>query len=304
MIITNKKAAPALPGQGVKITIDPMEANDAECLSWIYPGMQVTSDSSGDTGYVTTIDRKGQSFVVVPFGKKFQGSSAYKFMPSDTISFNENKIGNFIWKLDNYDGTQLKDGTSLTIYNSGDVVGNVPAGLNPNNSSANVANYGYLYNGWSRAELLLPTGWRIPNEYDVQDLCTTAGGTAVSYPPYVRAGKIRQTGTTYWLNGTDAQNFKNFNSRGAGNGSVGNSIAATVGQFKNYNLIHFYPLSQSVTGYSGKVKAGWTSGMWVISGSDFSAFYSSNSTGTTTASNAAAYSIRLCRNLEPFSGIS
>jgi uncharacterized protein (TIGR02145 family) len=74
------------------------------------------------------------------------------------------------------------------------------------NNSANTAIYGYLYNWYAVADArgLCPTGWHVPTDAEWTTLTTFLGGESVA------GGKMKTTGTTYWLPNTDANNSSGF----------------------------------------------------------------------------------------------
>jgi hypothetical protein len=72
MSITNTVAAPALRGQGVKVTLD---TDIQTTLDSLVIGQVVTVDADGNTGTVYSIDSFGNSFMVIPIqpDKRFDG---------------------------------------------------------------------------------------------------------------------------------------------------------------------------------------------------------------------------------------
>lgn len=73
--------------------------------------------------------------------------------------------------------------------------------------------YGYLYNWYAATDArnLANTGWHVPSSTELATLDTYLGGGSVS------GGKLKETGTTYWLSpNTGATNESGFNGRGAG----------------------------------------------------------------------------------------
>ncbi len=61
--VTNRVASQALPGEGVKVTLD---ATDSAQLVNFTKGDQCVLTSSGAKGYINTIDVYGNSFTVAP----------------------------------------------------------------------------------------------------------------------------------------------------------------------------------------------------------------------------------------------
>lgn len=75
------------------------------------------------------------------------------------------------------------------------------------NSTANGTVYGKLYNWYAVNDPrgLAPQGWHIPSETEWSNLVTILGGTSVA------GGKMKDTGTTYWLSpNTGATNISGF----------------------------------------------------------------------------------------------
>lgn len=292
--LINTKTSSAYPGSGVIITLDKSDSDAMNYLSWFYPGMEIYSEINDIKGIINTVDRQGHTFTVIPNQPDavFQGSEPYKFKANDEFYFLENKIGNFIWQLNNYDGLELNDGTTIPIAsNSTQWVTDTPIAAYPQYNIANLIDYGILYNAFALESLKVPGGWRVPLQSDMQDLCSTAGNAPViyppvSYPPFVQAGKLRQTGTTYWLSGTGAQNFENFNARGAGNI---NSVGASV-NFKTY-AFYYFTTQKNMAGYISTLSIGAPSVLWLFSGSNFSGFWRSLSKRT-------GASVRLCRDYQ------
>ena len=67
-------------------------------------------------------------------------------------------IGDQCWMKENMRSTRLNDGSIISLgYN----LSNAPYRYNPDNNSANVQKYGYLYN-LDAAKEICPTGWRLP----------------------------------------------------------------------------------------------------------------------------------------------
>ena len=60
--LTNRVAAPALRGQGVKVTVNQAEQSELASLT---EGATVTA-ASGKTGTIYSIDDYGYSFIVIP----------------------------------------------------------------------------------------------------------------------------------------------------------------------------------------------------------------------------------------------
>ena len=105
-------------------------------------------------------------------------------------------------------GTQIWMAEDLrtTIYRNGDLITNVTgntqwsglstgAWCNYNNNIAYECPYGKMYNWYtvSDSRNLCPTGWHVPTDAEWTTLITFLGGTSIA------GGKMRSTGTQYWL---------------------------------------------------------------------------------------------------------
>jgi len=73
-----------------------------------------------------------------------------------------------------------------------------------NKNVANAAKYGYLYT-WQMAKIACPFGWHIPTDAEWTELTTYLEGEAIA------GAKLKEAGTTHWLNpntGTNSSGFK------------------------------------------------------------------------------------------------
>jgi len=84
--VTNRVAAPALKGQGVKVTLDSTDTEDT--LSGITAGDTVTADTSTKTGVVYSVDYEGNSFIVSPLmdNDYFDDTTAGVLAVGDTLT--------------------------------------------------------------------------------------------------------------------------------------------------------------------------------------------------------------------------
>jgi len=117
-------------------------------------------------------------------------------------------------------GTQalMTKNLEVATYRNGDPISQVTdptawAGLTTgawcyyDNSTANGAIYGKLYNWYAVSDLrgLAPVGWHIPTDTEWATLGTSLGGNSVA------GGKLKITGTTYWASpNTGATNETGF----------------------------------------------------------------------------------------------
>ena len=245
MIVTNTITSAAYKGKGVIVTIDPSVQNDRESISWFYPGMQVKSEASGDKGIVAWVDRKGTKFCVMPIqpNKKFEGSASNKLKASDTIYFDENRIGNLIWKLEYLDQTSMGS--------SGDLITEVTTNATWASSYDSYPMFSYPLNDplkksegviYNRRALkdpsFCPPGWRLVRMDDLVDLWNATGtGNITTFGASKFLDNIGQYKATpgspyaFQLPNVGAQNptFKNFNAtpkylRSAGQGYAFNQF--------------------------------------------------------------------------------
>ena len=141
------------------------------------------------------------------------------FTPDNIIDADDNiytllVIGAQTWLLENLKTTKYNDGTPIPTGLSDanwaledGSVGHDGAFSYPNNSSANKAVYGMLYN-WpaiNNAKGIAPAGCHIATEIDWNALIAYLGGSAVT------GGKLKEIGTTHWTTpNTGANNESGF----------------------------------------------------------------------------------------------
>ncbi len=117
-------------------------------------------------------------------------------------------------------GTQewMAENLKSTIYRNGDPIANITnatqwtglttgAWCHYNNSSSNECPYGKLYNWYAVVDPrnVCPTGWHVPTDAEWITLANFLGGEAVA------GGKMKSTGTQYWLSpNTSATNESGF----------------------------------------------------------------------------------------------
>ena len=80
--------------------------------------------------------------------------------------------------------------------------------------------YGKLYNWYAVSDNrgICPTGWHVPSQSDFITLRENLGGASVA------GGKLKLTGTTFWLNpNIDATNESGFSAIGGGTRNSGGS---------------------------------------------------------------------------------
>jgi hypothetical protein len=311
MIVTNTKTSAAYKGTGVVVTIDKSVQNDAECISWFYPGMQVTSDASGAKGVIAWVDRKGSTFCVMPEQTtgKFNGSSNFKLKPADTISFDEIRVGSFIFKEGLCELTEFNDQTPIPqkALTADWISATGPAWCYQNNDPLIP---GKLYNYYCVNSKFAPIGWRIISAVDMYKLSEELGDGMVTAPSGTKAGYAcgKLKSTTGWATpNLYAQNYKNFNAkpniiRRPDNGifSPVNSISSSVFLTKSY-IINFNTGRKSAN-YVGVSYWGFRTGS--------AAYYFQNTFGPyegfVPGANLNRYGlpIKLVRDYQPYAGIS
>jgi len=136
-------------------------------------------------------------------------------------TYNTVSIGSQCWLKENLRVRRYNDGTEIKFDTSGGVGGNLSyqtwGGLTygaytiyAHDSSANLTNYGYLYNWYAvkgkatavstTFKNICPTGWHVPTIVEWDTLTTRLGGISVA------ANKMKSVGTSYWSSqsaGTD-----------------------------------------------------------------------------------------------------
>ena len=137
--------------------------------------------------------------------------------------YNTITIGNQVWMASNLKTTKFKDGSTIPLITDNTAWINLitPGYCWYNNDAAtNKSVYGALYNWYSVSTVkLCPTGWHVPSTAEWATLSTYLGGDDAA------GGKLKETGTTHWLN----SNIGATNSTGFT--AVPGGARAWVGQF-------------------------------------------------------------------------
>ncbi len=130
------------------------------------------------------------------------------------------QIGTQLWLASNLKVTHYRNGVAITYapdatqwQSLGDFTA---AYCNLNNDADNATHYGRLYK-WTTindSRGLCPSGWRVPTSADWVALSDYLGGSTVA------GGKMKSTGTSYWLSPNVGDNISGFSaypslSRGA-----------------------------------------------------------------------------------------
>jgi uncharacterized protein (TIGR02145 family) len=124
-------------------------------------------------------------------------------------------IGSQVWMAENLKTTRYNDGTEIPL------VTEQPAWFHlnapgycwyNNDENANRAIYGALYNWYAlNTGKLCPPGWHVPSDDEWAVLTAYLGGDAIA------GGKMKEGGTTHWLNpNTGATNSSGFTALPAG----------------------------------------------------------------------------------------
>jgi uncharacterized protein (TIGR02145 family) len=118
-------------------------------------------------------------------------------------------IGQQEWMKKNLDVCKYRNGDIIPQVQDPSQWANLTTGAwcYYQNSTANGTVYGKLYNWYAVNDPrgLAPQGWHVPSETEWSNLVTILGGTSVA------GGKMKDTGTTYWLSpNTGATNISGF----------------------------------------------------------------------------------------------
>jgi uncharacterized protein (TIGR02145 family) len=117
-------------------------------------------------------------------------------------------IGTQTWMVENLKVTKYNDGNAIsTTAVAGDWNKLTSGGYcwHNNDALANKATYGALYNWYAvNTGKLCPTGWHVPTTAEWETLTTYLGGV------YAAGGKLKEVGTTHWLDPNLASNETGF----------------------------------------------------------------------------------------------
>src|SRR5665648_17086 len=106
-------------------------------------------------------------------------------------------IGTQVWMAENLKTTKYRNGNPIPNITSNWAALTSGAYCWYNNDAATYkANYGALYNWFAVADSrkIAPVGWHVPSDAEWTTLTTFLGGESVA------GGKLKETGTTHWLN--------------------------------------------------------------------------------------------------------
>lgn len=126
------------------------------------------------------------------------------------------KIGNQVWLQKNLNSNTYRNGDTIPQVTDSLQWTNLTSGAWCwfNNDSLNYGSiYGKLYNWYAINDSrgLAPEAWKIPTEFDWNQLVSTLGG------PSLAGEKLKETGTAHWNSPNIASNTSNFTALPAGN---------------------------------------------------------------------------------------
>ena len=115
-------------------------------------------------------------------------------------------LGDQIWMAQNLKATKFLNGDEIANVTDNFIWGTTTtsAYCNYNNDFATVDIYGKLYNFYTVVDnrKLCPIGWHVPSDAEWTTLTTFLGGESVS------GGKLKETGTSHWVNPNTAATNK------------------------------------------------------------------------------------------------
>lgn len=188
--------------------------------------------SAGDVLHMIITDETGTAISVELYGASDPNNAedvGYgELTDYDGNTYTTVVIGTQMWIIENLrvkhyaDGTVIPEVTADASWTAQDgTAGKDGAWCYYNNDSANLADYGLLYNGWSvlnakdlvyfERDGVQEIGWRVPTSIDLETLRDYLGGGIIA------GGKIKEIGTTYWTTpNLGATNSSGLSLRGGG----------------------------------------------------------------------------------------
>jgi uncharacterized protein (TIGR02145 family) len=153
----------------------------------------------------------------------------------DGNSYNTVSVGNQCWTKENLKVTKYNDGTAIPLDTSpvssgpSSIWGGLSAGAysimdNESNTGPNAANYGFLYNWYAAAGIVIamgspsknicPAGWHVPSDGEwtilIKFIDHTANATALGPQSPTAGGKLKAINTLWTSPNIDANNFSGF----------------------------------------------------------------------------------------------
>jgi uncharacterized protein (TIGR02145 family) len=130
-------------------------------------------------------------------------------------TYNTVTIGTQVWMASDLKTTKYNDGTAIAVVSDNTAWSNLTTGAvcDYNNTAANSATYGKLYNWYAVTDSrkLCPAGWHVPSQTEWTTMLTAIGGADVA------GGKMKEVGTTHWASpNTSATNTSGFTGLGGG----------------------------------------------------------------------------------------
>jgi uncharacterized protein (TIGR02145 family) len=173
---------------GVSSTGDTLYLGNGTHL--IVPGISAANNSSGGQTGITqhTCGADSVHNSTLNYGSMTdQDGNVYK-----TIV-----VGTQEWMAENLKASHYRNGDAIALVNDNTTWQGVNTGATcfyNNDSAANNCPYGKLYNWYAASDVrnLCPTGWHVPSDAEWTTLTTFLGGN-------VAGGKMKSTGTQYWI---------------------------------------------------------------------------------------------------------
>jgi uncharacterized protein (TIGR02145 family) len=173
---------------GVSSTGDTLYLGNGTHL--IVPGISAANNSSGGQTGITqhTCGADSVHNSTLNYGSMTdQDGNVYK-----TIV-----VGTQEWMAENLKASHYRNGDAIALVNDNTTWQGVNTGATcfyNNDIAANNCPYGKLYNWYAASDVrnLCPTGWHVPSDAEWTTLTTFLGGN-------VAGGKMKSTGTQYWI---------------------------------------------------------------------------------------------------------
>jgi len=177
-----------------------------------------TSDGAGSGAFTSTITglTEGVTYSVRAYATNSEGTgygNTISFTAFDPVTdidgnvYHIVKIGNQFWLAENLKTTRYRNGDQVpevTGESAWNVLG-TGAYCSYQNSTANAADYGYLYNWFAAADArgLAPEGWHIPTDAEWRTLelalgMTTEQANGIDWRGTDEGGKLKEEGSTHW----------------------------------------------------------------------------------------------------------
>jgi uncharacterized protein (TIGR02145 family) len=206
-------------GDKVKLT---NKSTNAKIYKWTLPDGQTTTSEHVDYPIALTQSDGSLTFKLEAISKNEKKSDeALKSItvkaaqPDTVVTFD-----GYTYSIVEYPNGQawMRENLRTTVYANGDPISNITdnvqwvnlttgAWVHYNNDSQFENPYGKLYNWYTVADQrnVCPTGWHVPNDAEWTVLTNYLGADSVA------GGKMKSTGTQYWLSpNTDATNESGF----------------------------------------------------------------------------------------------